>query len=131
MFPRIREIEDALGSRLRLGVEAHASGSVVTIACCGQTSDRQVLLDLYGSEVLRAYIEAARLALPQDLPEEHVDGAYPVRLRLRREPCIALLVTQAGHDQPLSIPATFWDRLHAELGVANAHARELDRRAKG
>jgi len=128
VFPRVREITDALGSRLQVSVDTHASGALVSLELPDQRGRPSVRLDGYGSEVLWGYIMSARLALPGGLPEERVGGAVPSRLSLVREPRVAIVMTQADLERPFEIPATFWDRLYAELCVVNAHARALGRR---
>lgn len=127
MFPRVREIVDALGARLRIIVEEHPSGALVTL----QQPDRRrgdAILDHYAAEVLWGYIMSARLALPSGLPDEVVGGSFPARLSLRLEPSVALQIEQDGCALPFEIPATFWDRLYAEFCVVVAHSRELGRR---
>lgn len=128
MFPRVREIADALGGRLRIIVEEHPSGALVTLQRPDQRR-AEALLDQYSAEVLWGYIMSARLALPAGLPEETVNGRFPARLALRLEPSVALTIEQTGCAQPFEIPATFWDRLYAEFCVVVAHSRELGRRA--
>lgn len=129
MFPRIREITDAMGARLRISVEEHPTGALVTLQRPDQRRPQQAVLDHYAAEVLWGYIMSARLALPGGLPEEAIQGAFPARLRLQLKPSVALTITQAGSAEPFEISATFWDRLYAEFGVVVAHSRELGRRA--
>jgi hypothetical protein len=129
LFPRIREITDAFGGRLRVSVEEHPSGALVVVERPDVTGRPRVLLDGYGVDVLSGYIMSARLAVPHGLPDEHVDGTFQTSFRLALEPCAALALGQAGAP-PLDIPAPFWDRLYAELCLVAAHARELSRRAE-
>ena len=128
MFPRIREITDAFGGRLRVSVEEHPSGALVVLERPDLGGRPRVLLDGYGVDVHSGYIMSARLAVPHALPEEHVDGMFSTRFELGLEPAATLLLAQ--DDSPaLDIPAPFWDRLYAELCLVTAHARELGRRA--
>lgn len=129
MFPRTREITDAMGARLRVGIEARPSGALVTLERPDQYGRPCARLDGYGAELLWGYIMAARLALPNDLPDESIGGGFPSRLRLRRDPSVAIVITQADLERPFAIPATFWDRLYAELCLVTAHARDLARQA--
>ncbi len=130
MFPRIREITDAFGSRLQVSVEEHPSGALVVIERPDVNGRPRILLDGYGIDVLAGYIMSARLAVPHELPDEHVDGTFATRFRLRLEPAASLALSQANARQPLEIPAPFWDRFYAELCLVAAHARELGRRAE-
>lgn len=127
MFPRIREITDAFGARLRVSVEQHPAGALVMLELADQHRPLRISLDRYGAEVLWGYIMAVRLAVPGSLPEERIGGQFPSRLCLRRHPRAALVVVQAEAERPFEIAATFWDRLYAELSVVIAHAREFER----
>ena len=129
MFPRVREITDAFGARLRISVEAHPHGAMVVFERPDRDRYPQAVLDGYGTEVLCGYIMSARLALPNDLPDEQVDGPFASRFGLARGDKFALVVAQRGAAQPFEIPAPFWDRLYAELCVVIAHSRELGRRS--
>lgn len=116
-----------MGSRLRLSVEPHAGGALVFLEQFDARGRPRAMLDGYGAEVLVGYIMAARLALPQGLPDEFIGGAYPSRLCLSHKPTVALVITQAELERPFAISATFWDRLYAELCIVVAHTREFDR----
>ncbi|MFZ5746634.1 MAG: hypothetical protein ACOY45_03125 [Pseudomonadota bacterium] len=129
MFPRIREITDALGGRLRVSVEEHPSGALIVLERPDKTARPRILLDGYGAEVLAGYVMSARLSMTQGLPDEHVDGAFGTRFRMGTKPYAALSLEQPG-EYPLEIPAPFWDRFYAELCLVVAHARELGRRAE-
>ncbi|MDP9413635.1 MAG: hypothetical protein M3Q08_05980 [Pseudomonadota bacterium] len=129
MFPRIREIIDPFGLRLRVTVSPHASGALVALERPGQAGASRLLLDAYGAELLSGYIMASRLALPEGLPAEPVEGSFPFELRLSHEPKVAIEISQPGIARPLEIPAPFWDKLYAELCLVIPHARELSRRA--
>lgn len=128
LFSRVRDITDAMGSRLRLSVEPDPCGARVVLEQPDARGCPRAVLDGYGAEVLAAYIMAARLALPQGLPDEWIGGAFSARLRLSHKPGVALVITQADLERPFGISATFWDRLYAELCILVAHARELGRR---
>ncbi|QIG79680.1 hypothetical protein [Stakelama tenebrarum] len=129
MFPRIREITDAFGGRLRLSVEEHPSGALVVIERPDAADRARVLLDGYGCDVLAGYVMSARLAVPHGLPNEHVDGNFGASFRLDLEPCAAICIAEASGGD-VEIPSPFWDRLYAELCLVSAHARELARRAE-
>jgi hypothetical protein len=129
LFPRIREITDAFGSRLRVSVEEHPSGALVVLERPDAKGRPRILLDGYGVDVLSGYIMSARLSVPHPLPDEAVDGTFGTRFRLALEPAAALAISQSG-EAGLDIPAPFWDRLYAELCLVAAHARELGRRAE-
>jgi len=129
MFPRIREIIDAGGARLRVSVEAHPSGALVLFDRPDRAHYPQAMLDGYGTEVLCGYIMAARLALPNPLPDETVDGAFGARFSLTQTRTVSLVLTQTGAQAAFEIPPQFWDRLYAELSVVIAHSRELGRRS--
>ncbi|WP_010219809.1 hypothetical protein [Sphingomonas sp. PAMC 26621] len=89
----------------------------------------QAALDGYGAEVLCGYIMAARLALPNPIPDEIVDGAFASRFSLSHRDVVSLVLTQTGARARFEIPPQFWDRLYAELSVVIAHSRELGRRS--
>lgn len=128
MFPRIREITDAFGACLRVSVDAHPSGALIVFDRPDRMRYPTAVLDGYGAEVLCGYIMAARLALPNDLPEETVDGPFASRFGLEQGDRTALIVKQSGARHDFEIPAPFWDRLYAELCVVIAHSREIGRR---
>ena len=130
MFPRIREITDALGHCLRVSVEEHPTGALIVIERPGEQGKPRALLDGYGADVLAGYLMSARLSVPQGLPEERVDGSFATCFRLTLDPSASLVLTQACSHMPLEIPSPFWDRLYAELCLVTAHSRELARRAE-
>lgn len=127
MFPRIREITDPFGLRLRVSVEPHPGGALVALERPDITQRPRILLDGYGAELLAGFIMAARLALPHALPEEQLDGPFAARFALRQAPEAGIAIGQPG-AAPFDIPAPFWDKLYAELCLVVAHARELGRR---
>jgi hypothetical protein len=129
LFPRIREITDAFGARLRVSVEEHPNGALAVIERPDIAGRPRILLDGYGIDVLSGFIVSARLSVPHPHPEEQVDGMFEARFRLALEPSAALTVVQRD-AVALTIPAPFWDRLYAELGLVAAHAREISRRAE-
>lgn len=129
MFPRIREITDAFGGRLRVSVEEHPAGALVVLERPDLNGRPRILLDGYGVDVLAGYIMSARLSVPQGLPDEHVDGTFATRFSLDLDPSACLVLRQQGLEN-LEIAAPFWDRLYAELSIVSAHARELTRRAE-
>lgn len=129
MFPRIRQITDSLGGCVRISTESHPSGALVMIERPDERGQPRALLDGYGIDVLSGFLMAARLSLPQGMPEEQVDGAFATRFSLGLDPAAILTLTQAGSRRPLELPAPVWDRLYAELCLVSAHTRELARRA--
>lgn len=128
--PRIREITDAFGARLRVSVEAHPAGALVLFERPDRAHYPQAMLDGYGAEVLCGYIMAARLALPNPLPDETVDGTFASCFSLAQTDKVSVVVTQKASRAPFEIPAPFWDRLYAELSVIIAHSREYSRRSQ-
>ena len=127
MFPRIREITDPFGMMLRISVEPHPSGALVALERSDQAGRPSVLFDCYGTELLSGYIMAARLALPDALPEESCGGRFPSQLRLTQAPKTSIEIRQSEAKEHFEIPAPFWDKLYAELCMVLAHARELSR----
>lgn len=125
MFVRVREITDSFGGRLNIGVEARPEGPKVVLERSGLRCSQRAVLDAYGAELLWGFIMAARVAGDQELPDECTDGECTTRLRLSREPRPAIILIQAGLERPLEIPATFWDRLYAELCLVLTHLRAL------
>jgi len=127
VLTRAREITDALGSRLKVGVEAQSFGAAVILERPDLRGCPRASLDGYGIEVLWGFIMAARLAGAHRLADECTDGSCMTRLRLNREPRPAIAIIQAKLERPFEIPATFWDQLYAELGLVTAHLRALAR----
>jgi hypothetical protein len=130
VLTRAREITDALGGRIRVGMEAQPSGAVVTLARPDLRACPRALLDGYGAEILWGFIMAARLAGNQPLADECTDGACATRLRFNREPRPAIAIIQAKLERPFEIPSTFWDQLYAELSLVIAHLRAIPRLAE-
>jgi hypothetical protein len=81
---------------LRVSVEEHPSGALVVLERPDMAGRPRILLDGYGVDVLSGYIMSARLAVPHDLPDEHVDGIFGTRFRLGLEPCATLALHQTG-----------------------------------
>lgn len=127
MLSRTREITDSFGARLRLHVEANGAGTRITLDRPHRPTQGSVAMDGYGTEILCAFIMAARIAGTDGLADEIIAGELPARLRLVRDPEVALLVLPADDGPSLAIPAPFWDRLYVELGLVTAHVRELNR----
>ena len=130
MFPRIREITDEFGARLRVSVEEHPSGALIVLERPDERGRPRALLDGYGVEVLAGFLMSARLSVPVGLPEERIDGTFAACFRLELDPAASLVLTQSCTKGPLEIPAPFWDRLYAELCLVTAFARELGRRVE-
>jgi hypothetical protein len=125
VLTRAREITDALGSRLKVGIELQSHGTAVILERPDLRGRPRVSLDHYAVEILWGFIMAARLAGSQLLADECTDGACATRLRLNREPRPAIAIIQARLERPFDIPATFWDQLYAELSLVTAHLRAL------
>lgn len=124
MFPRIRDIVDGVGARLRVSVDAYPVGALTVIEDPVQPETSRILLDPYGTELLGGYIMSARLALPFGLPDEFSEGAFAARFRLVCDPDPAIVITQS-EGRSFTISAPFWDKLYAELCMVIAHTRRL------
>ncbi len=122
--PRIREIIDATGVRLRVTVERGAGGPSVLLTRPDLDAERR--LDLHGADLLCGYLVAARLAGRQQLPDETSWGPRAATFSLSHDPVVRIEVRRHPLDETaLTIPATMWDRLYAELCIVSAHARAL------
>lgn len=129
-LPRIRELVDATGLRLRVTLQAQAGEPVVLIARPDLDTDQVVRLDLAAADVLCGYLLAARLSGRQQLADEETLGRRPALFSLEHEPIARVEIRAHVLDgEPVSIPATLWDRLYAELCIVAAHGRALDARA--
>jgi hypothetical protein len=129
VFPRIREIVDESGHRLRVSVELDRGGALVTLEHPDCPDTPRVVLDPYGAELLGGYLMSARLALPHGLPDEDVERGLAHRLRLVVAPSPRIEVSQSITANPFQIPARYWDKLYAELCLVVAHTRDLAWRA--
>lgn len=122
--PRIREIIDATGIRLRVTIESGARGPSIRLG--RPDLDAEVRLDVHGADLLCGYLVAARLAGRQQLPDEESLGPLPAIFSLTHDPVVRIEVRRHLLDDALlTIPATMWDRLYAELCIVGAHARAL------
>lgn len=122
--PRIREIIDATGIRLRVTIEHGARGPSIRLG--RPDLETEVRLDIHGADLLCSYLVAARLAGRQQLPDEASLGPLPAIFSLSHEPVVRIEVRRhLLDDAMLTIPATMWDRLYAELCIVGAHARAL------
>lgn len=128
MQARIRDIEDSFGACLRLAIAPHPSGAMVTLERRDQPDLPQIILNQYGAEILTAFIMAARLSMPHAMPEEVTEGPCASSFHLVTGHDPSIVIEQDGEGEQISIPATMWDRLYAELCLATAHGRELARR---
>lgn len=126
-FPRTREIADPFGDVVRISIEPHPGGALIIIDQPKAFHTGKVMLDAYGVDVLLGYIMSARLAVPGEMIEEEIGGAFPTRFQLDPAPT-AVIIDQINDEEPLRIAAPLWDRLYAELCLVCAHARELERR---
>lgn len=129
-YPRIREITDSLGAQLRVSLEPHPScGAMITLQRLDQSHRPRTFLDGLGAEVLLGFIMSARIALPASMPDEAVEGAFPVHMCLQHQPKVTIAIVQQSNGRTLEIPAPFWDRLCAELMLIIPFARFLALRA--
>lgn len=128
MQARIRDIEDSLGACVRLAIAPHPSGAIVTLERRDLPGFPQLMLNQYGAEILTAFIMAARLSMPHAMPEEVTEGPFASSFHLVTGHHPAIVIEQDNEGDRISIPATMWDRLYAELCLATAHGREFARR---
>lgn len=129
MYARTRDIEDALGTRLRVSVAPHPDGAMVTLERRDQLHRPSILLSLYGAEILSGFLMSARLSMPEAMPDEAAEGRFSARFHLDCAPAARVVVEQEDAF-PLIIDAPLWDRLYAELCLVTAHGRELARRGE-
>jgi hypothetical protein len=122
LFSRTRDIEDDTGACLRISLNAHPTGIIVTLERRDQGQSPAARLSLNGAEILSAFIMAARLAAPQALPDELAGPPCPTRFRLDCKEGARVLIEQDNRF-PLCIEARLWDRLYAELCLLLAHGR--------
>ncbi|WP_010161061.1 MULTISPECIES: hypothetical protein [unclassified Sphingomonas] len=122
-FPRVREIVDALGLRVRLYAERHPAGARIMVQRPDVAGQPQATLDLHGAEVLWGFLMSARLAVPGVLPDERIFGTWSATLRLVSEPVSRIELETDRTGPPLWIPCTLWDCLFAELCLILAHGR--------
>ncbi|MEW9854507.1 hypothetical protein [Novosphingobium sp. M1R2S20] len=125
MFPRIREIVDENGDRLRVSVIVDQGGALITLELPDRPDVPQVVLDPLGAELLGSFIMSARLALPHGLPDEDSQRGLPRRFHLVVAPLPLIEVTQGLRADPFQVPARYWDKLYAELCLVVAHTRDL------
>lgn len=126
VFPRIREIIDEDGGRLRVSVAVDPGGALITLELPDRPDALRLVLDPLGAELLGSYIMSARLALPHGLPDEDTQRGLTRRFRLVVAPAPVIEVTQGTSAEPFQIPARYWDKLYAELCLVVAHTRDLD-----
>jgi len=129
VFPRIREIIDESGERLRVSVDVDRGGALVTLELPDGPDTPRVVLDPYGAELLGGFLMSARLALPHGLPDEDVGRGLTRRFRLVLAPSPIIEVIQGLTATPFPIAARYWDKLYAELCLVVAHTRDLAWRA--
>lgn len=128
---RIRDIEDGFGNCLRVGVAAHPTGAVITLERLDQSDHPAVMLSQFGGELLTAFILVARLSVPHPAPDEIVHGPFPATFRLVFGRTPIIVIDQDDSQDSVEIGVPLWDRLYAELGLVNAHARDIARRSEG
>jgi len=130
VFPRIREIVDGVGARLRVSMDACPTGALIVLEEPGDPRKPHIILDAYGTELLGGYIMSARLALPTGLPDEEMDGSFPSTFKLVSSPEPAILILQRD-GRKLRINSCFWDKLYGELCMVLAHTRDRSRQSAG
>lgn len=128
-YRRTRDIEDSLGTCLRIGIASHPQGAVTSLRRMDLPDQPIVMLSVYGAELLTAFIMAARLSVPGVMPDEVAEGLFPVHFHLSYGAEPAIIVEQYGEGDAICIGSTLWDRLYAELCLVTAHGREMTRRA--
>jgi hypothetical protein len=127
VFPRIREITNSLGERLRVSIEEHPSGVLVVLERPDKVGRPRLLLDGYGADILGGFIMSARLSVPHGMPDEQVDGLFATQFQLQTGPTATILMRQ-NDSARFELAAPFWDRLYAELCLIAAHARAITQR---
>lgn len=123
---RVREMEDAFGMVMTLSVEPHPGGATILIERCD--TQQMVVMDAYGAEILAAMLLLARMNSPDPVPDEQLDGRFPLHIALIVEPSPQIVIV-ANDGSDIQIPVHLWDRLYLELMLASAHAREMERRS--
>lgn len=130
MFPRIREIVDENGDRLRVSVTVDAGGPLVKLEHPVHSDGPWAVLDPAGAELLGSYLMSARLALPLGLPDETSQQGLFCSFRLVLEPAARIEITFGSRGDPFHIPSRYWDKLYAELCLVVAHTRHLGRQTR-
>ena len=128
MFPRIREIVDENGERLRVSLASDVGGALITLELPDTPEGPRAVLDPLSVELLSGFIMSARLALPHGLPDEDSLRGLARCFRLVVAPPL-IEVMQGSAREPFRIPARYWDKLYAELGLVIAHTRDSGWRA--
>jgi len=131
VFPRIREIVDENGVRLRVSVAVDKGGALITLEHPVQSNGPRIVLDPAGAELLGSYLMSARLALPLGLPDENMEEGLVHRFRLVVSPSPLIEVIHGSDRTAFHIPVRYWDKLYAELALVVAHTRNLGRRVHG
>jgi len=127
VFPRVREIVDERGDRLRVNVDVDMGGALMTLEFPDGMDAPRVVLDALGAELLAGYLMSARLALPHGLPDETADRGLVRRLRLVLTPLPLIEILQGAAGITFEIPSRYWDKLYAELCLVVAHMRDRGR----
>lgn len=125
---RVRDIIHRDGRRLRIGFSSGLGGDgpVIRLGDPGRNGAGTIMLDLYGGELLAAFLMGARLSRLGELADERCNGDFPLHLRLSaRGGEMRVEIDQLGHRLDLAQP--LWDRLYAELQLVLAHGRQLGR----
>jgi hypothetical protein len=125
VFPRIREIVDENGDRLRVSLAADRAGALITLELPDWPDMPRAVLDPLNAELLSSFIMSARLALPHGLPDEDSQRGLARRFRLVVAPSPLIEVVQGMAKDSFEIPYSYWDKLYAELCLIVAHTRDL------
>lgn len=123
---RVRDILHRDGSRFRLTLTPPASGEgpMIRLGTPDRAFPATIILDLYGADLLAAFLMSARVAKVGELAEERCHGDWPLVLRLNAKGGeVRVELDQLG--QRLHLPKAIWDRLYAELQMVLAHGRYL------
>ncbi|GAA4032957.1 hypothetical protein GCM10022281_10890 [Sphingomonas rosea] len=123
---RLRELSCGIRHRLRLALEATATGEppLVRLGLPAEVGGPSVLLDLYGAELLSGFLLSARVAGAGLVAPEEGLGDYPFSLRLTRAGEEGVIEIVQGAEK-LAVVQPLWDRLYAELLLVLAHGRHL------
>lgn len=127
---RVRDILHRDGSRLRLTLTPPASGEgpMIRLGDPDRAFSVTIILDLYGADLLAAFLMSARVSKVGELAEERCHGDWPLRFRLNAKGGEARVeLDQLG--QCLQLPKSLWDRLYTELQMVLAHGRYLGQAA--
>jgi hypothetical protein len=130
LYQRTRDIEDSMGTCLRVIVTACQGDVVVSLQRMDIAEAPQIKLSPYGAEILTGFIMAARLSVPSSMPDEEAQGEHAARFHLSIAVQPTIFVEQDKAGNGVCITAPMWDKLYAELCLVTAHTRNLIRRCE-